>query len=117
MKVMTLRLSDELHTKLKAEAAREGRSLHGLILRLLQEVVGRHDREDKADDNPLLRRGPLPLGADTVVIPRVEVAVQDNVLRRHADGSPADVLRLECTCGAGEKAKGKHNRYCPLRGK
>ena len=47
------------------------------------------------------------------------IAVYGYAERDLEPGEPlfGDEPKPTCTCGPEEKAKGKHNRYCPLRGK
>jgi hypothetical protein len=45
MKRFDLRLPDELHARLSALADREHRSIHGQIIKLIEDGVDRADRE------------------------------------------------------------------------
>jgi len=115
MKPMTLRLPDDLYDRLKIEATANGRSLHRHIIYRLYNVAS-------------------PLEGDTVVIPSAiggpapdtSVVSPSTKPRRWASGKALKVSPTfdptphgvdVCTCGPGERAKGKHNKYCPLRGK
>lgn len=49
MKQLTLRLSDDLHAKLKALAEHEHRSLHGEVLHLIEQAVRK--RSDSLDES------------------------------------------------------------------
>ena len=92
MKPMTLRLPDELAEVIERGARHERRSIHAHILWLLE-------------------------GATTLQVP-------DNVQELVVNIPPQVSSEMKviqggnlCTCGPGEKAKGKHNRWCPMRGK
>jgi plasmid stability protein len=100
MKPMTLRLSDELHAKLKAEAAVCGRSLHAHILWLVDPARGIPRR---ILDPPVTPTPTQPIVAVSSPFDLTEGVVYD--------------WQEVCTCGPGERAKGRHNKYCPLRGK
>jgi len=108
MTPITLRLPDELHVRLKAEAKRDGRSVHSLILLALLQVA--EDFEDVTDKSPMLRREVIPEGANVVVIPRLSVSPPFEAGAKKVELGPP-----KCTCGAGEKAKGKHNKWCPVK--
>lgn len=143
MKPMTLRLPDDLQTWLVAEAKAEGRSLNGHIVWIFQQrravaafVVGapspnagpEEQREVHQPDTIVI---PHTLASDTSVVSSpLDAVLPDSKKgkassRRWASGkqtlkvSPAfdSAPTSLCTCGPGERAKGRHNKYCPMRGK
>ena len=125
MKPMTLRLPDELHLALQGEANRQGRSLHGHIIRVLRGSVTVfvptqvHTVVIPPSHPP---ETPWPLRMPQAVSPPLDAippdakkGVHERFIEVHTAG---DTKRVDvCTCGAGERAKGRHNKYCPLRGK
>jgi hypothetical protein len=50
MKLLSLRLPDDLHAALKALAKRENRSLHSQIVYILRMYIERMQEEGKAQD-------------------------------------------------------------------
>ena len=162
MKPMTLRLPDELRLALQGEANRQGRSLHGHIIWVLQGSVTvfvptqvhtvvippSHPPETpwplrmpQAVSPPLDAQGiatvkkgkaafrptrkQVAFAESEAAYPTHEelerlpepIGVYGYAERDLKPGEPLDELKPICTCGPGERAKGKHNKYCPLRGK
>lgn len=104
MKAMTLRLPDELYDALKSQAGKSHRSLHGQILGALEYYV-----RARAFTAP-------PLDPTS---PSLDESGLTEAQKRLVDAAQRPVL--VCTCSPGERAegvgKGKHNRWCPMRGK
>jgi hypothetical protein len=142
MKPMTLRLPDDLYQALVFQAGKSRRSLNGEIvyqldLALMGEdgvprdtvvIPPSHPPETKMISPPLDAEG-IPVGSKKGKVTWQHVTSGRN--RGFAVGVPgseesperaeflrgATVTLLSCTCGAGERAKGKHSRWCPMRGK
>ena len=110
----TLRVPDDLDGALRVEAAERDTSVHEYILRCLRvrpAVSG-------------ITRGPL---ADMQItnLARGTMDAQDTPRGRAADQRTATAdgpgvpdfpsPKPLCTCGPGERAKGKHNRHCPAK--
>ena len=95
VKLRTLRVPEGLDRVLRIAAAEVGVSVHQYIL----EAV-------KRDLEEPLETSPLPAAYHEVETPTGTVVIPEIL--------PIQVQPLACTCGPGEKVKGKHNRYCPV---
>jgi predicted transcriptional regulator len=51
MKQQTLRLSDELHARLKAMADADRRSMHAEILWLIEEAIAERDQQERTNED------------------------------------------------------------------
>ena len=121
MKRFSISLPDDLTAWLAAEALRERRSLAGQIAYLLEGAWTRAVGEDEADRAPILQRPRIPVGeGNTLQVPKVvkgEVPPRGETIR-HFRADPAafqTFAESPCTCGPGERVKGKHNRWCPAK--
>ena len=122
-----VRVGDDVYRRLQEYA--DGRPLGKAIERLLEEaaayrivVESRQSSHDYTEVEAALRRAArltgkieptrVPLDA---IPPDAKKGVHERFIEVHTAG---DTKRVDvCTCGAGERAKGRHNKYCPLRGK
>lgn len=107
-KHLTLRLPEELHTILVSAAKAQGRSLHGLILRLLEQAsMPVYHSEAEAG----LRA--LPTGEEVVASLEARATNTDSGggMSEPQPNSP----KPACTCASAERVKGKHNKWCPAR--
>lgn len=91
-----IRVTEESYRLLKERATKERRTLSNMVEVLLIPTVD--------DPNPPTSDDNLPTHVDKAASLAVRVAM---ATERHA----------VCTCGPGERAKGKHNKWCPMKGK
>jgi hypothetical protein len=100
-KARTLRLDEELDKSLRLEAAAEGISVHALIVGILSQHVTYEELRVGFPSPPMFKN-------------REE---EDGTVRVIPEILPIQEARPPCTCGPGERAKGKHSKWCPMRGK
>jgi len=136
---LTLRLPDDLYEALKHAAQQEHRSLNGQIVAMLSWLarpLGAPTPEPpdthQADTTPpvemyekrLLVAQPTKVPTETTVTPSEESVFISPSL--DAQGIPPDSVKGKatirpspkppCTCGPGERAKGKHTNWCQATG-
>jgi hypothetical protein len=96
-----IRVSEEAYRLLKERAKRERRTLSNMVEVLLTPCV--------------LEEGVAVVGTVPTLVHRMPTP--DDNLPTRVDSPPTSALSSGCTCGPGERAKGKHNKWCPMRGK
>lgn len=99
-----IRVSEIAYRELKARASKERRTLSAIIENLLIPINGEPAETPATVDNTPTTIDTTP----TTIGPR-KARVEYSVSRKGTQVSPAS-----CTCGPGERAKGKHNKYCPM---
>lgn len=127
----TLRLPDDLDEALRVEAARRDESVHEYIVRCLRvrSAVSGITRTavpdgptviaevtNQAGSTPPLDAEGVALNAQkgkATVAPVVPEIVKNPM--RQKGGVLETGSKSTCTCGPGERAKGKHNKHCPAK--
>lgn len=125
---LTLRLPDELYEILKALADKEHRSLNAQVVWMLEEgfrlIDGvvydiRPPDTHQADTTPPDQRTATADGPGRPDFPpdkgKATVAPTSAVVTELTGEALKKSLASLCTCGPGERAKGKHNKKCPAR--
>jgi hypothetical protein len=122
MKTIAVRVSDWMWERLQAEAKAQGRSLSAHVLYRAGAL------EHFKQEPPATPRNKMSQSATSTTQEKPDTGLQVTVsppfdpTARHerfiAAHEAGETTRVDvCTCGPGEKAKGKHNKYCPMRGK
>lgn len=119
VKRFLLRLPDELYDRLVSLAREDGRSLNAEIVWLLGRgninVISPDTHQADTNEAPPVVESSTPLILKEKQRPRPTVRNAARLVAQAHEGALRELGKLPCTCGPGERAKGKHNKHCPAR--